>query len=197
MINVKHKGFSLIEVLAAIAIFAVASSSIVLAIDFSAKVYREENIKFSTYSAANDLVQQLKAKEVSNETSDDFKNNRKLINLEDVYEIDGDKSIETKNYIIYFNYEELKDTLKDASSFINVADSVNSNFSDVIKYDEKKASGKRYAAYITITKDVNQKVNKGNVDVGWFYNVYNTGVTVWDMNAGAGSMAKASTSVSR
>lgn len=196
MINIKHKGFSLIEVLAAIAIFAVASSSIVLAIDFSAKVYRQENIKFSTYSAANDLVQQLKAKGVSNETSEDFKNG-KLINLEDVYEIDGDKSIKTKNYIIYFDYKELKDTLKDKSSFINAADNVKLNFDDVINYDKTKASGKTYAAYITITKDVNQKVNAGNVDVGWFYNVYNADVTVWDMKAGVASMAKASSSISR
>lgn len=177
MINVKHRGFSLIEVLAAIAIFAVASSSIVLAIDFSAKVYKEENIKFSTYSAANDLVQQLKAKEVSNGTSED--------------------NVKTKNYIIYFNYEELKDTLKDFSSFINLPDNVKPNFDDVTNYDKTKASGKTYAAYITITKDVNQKVSAGNVDVGWFYNVYNTDVTVWDMKAGAASMAKASSSISR
>lgn len=198
MINIKHKGFSLIEVLAAIAIFAVASSSIVLAIDFSAKVYKEENVKFSTYSAANDLVQQLKAKKVSNTPSNVLKNKKKLlINLEDVYEIDSDESITKKHYIIYFNYEDLKDTLTDSSSYINAADNVNSDFSDVIKYDQSKASQKKYAAYITITKDVNEKVNAGNVDVGWFYNVYNADVIVWDMKAGAGSVAKASSSISR
>lgn len=203
MINIKHKGVSLIEMLVAMAIFAIASSVIVLTIDSSAKIYKKENVKFPTYSAANSLVQQLKAKGIGEKTASiPGEAVQPINNVEDMYSIDNDASIAKKIYIIYFNYGDLKDVLKD-TEYINAADNVNSDFDSVINFNKQKASSKKYAAYITLKKavDNSRKIDNENgeinVNTEWLYNVYTAEVKVWDMSAGDSSMSSASTSVSR
>ncbi|MFL0252268.1 prepilin-type N-terminal cleavage/methylation domain-containing protein [Clostridium neuense] len=186
MIKVKREGFTIIEIIAAIAIFAISSSIIVFTIDASAKIYKRENVKFSTSSAVNSLIQQLKAKGVGSPTTGGAINS-----IADIY------ALNRKGYVIYFNYEDLPKTLEDTSTYIRGIDEYNPSFEDIKNYKDK-ISSKKYAAYMEIKREVNKNLNKpDSLNIQWFYNYYTVEIKVWDMDAGSNSIASSSTSVSR
>ena len=186
----KRKGFTLIEVIAAMAIFAIATASITFAISSSTNAYRIENIKFETISAADNILEQLKAKGTGDSTS----TNNNVTSLKDLF-----SSTDTTDIYkyVYFNYNELTTIILDKTNFIDLASGASGNYSDC---NDQKQNGKKFGAYIHINRDNGSStatINTGIVDKSFYYNNYSIHVEVWNLAEGDGSNSKISTSVSR
>lgn len=205
----KKRGFTIIEVIIAIAIFAIAATSISIAINTASNMYKRENIRLQTISAADSIIHQLKAKGVGNYLDSELDKNKYDPNkydsngivksLEDFYIIynsdeDGYKDNEKPDdyRYIYFNYEDNDDKTNDLMQILS--DKSKLVYMDKDDYGKgfgnyKTYSGsKKFVAAIHINRSHGNKNDDDNpngdiLNKDWYYNVYTINVKVWNLDS--------------
>ena len=170
------------------AIFAIAAASISVAINTSSNMYKQENIRLQTISAADSIIQQLRSRGVGTK----FIDNSKINGLIDFF---GDDTSTEKYAYIYFDYTDLNTVVIDKTQYKSTG--LEKNFQDC---KSKNTDNKRFGAEISIERTNGEMPSSDlsqELTVAWYYNVYTINVKVWNLEQGENSAAEASTSVSR
>lgn len=198
----KKKGFTIVEVIIAIAVFAIVTTSITLVINTSSNMYKQENVKFQTISAADSIIHQLKSRGAAEKT---INSGGTISSLSNFFEYtvgnaasamnDGSTITQVDSYI-YFNYG---DDLTNIPLNFNRYQEITVGSGNYNNCNSIKPNNKNFGALVSITRSNFQKYNSANSDLNaqWYYNVYKIDVTVWNLNEGEYSKAVATASISR
>ncbi len=191
----KKKGFTIIEVIIAMLIFSIAATSISFVITTSSTMFKQDNEKYQTISAANCILEQLQAKGIQNTNT--------AVTSGQFNSIEGgffNQSTATDAYeYIFFNYNDLTSAPEDINNYISVDPSYNS-FTSCKQYNYVNKLNKTFGAFIHINRSDGVQINSsGNYDYNWYYNNYNITVEVWklDSSFSDGSVSVTSTNISR
>lgn len=186
----KKRGFTIVEVIIAIAVFAIVTASVSLVVNTSSNLYKQETVKFETISAANALLEQLRAQGTRNSTKTDDN----ITSLQDLF---VDKYGSNTYLYIYFDYEESTDLsklpLKYSSYTIEGAEG------DYNVCYGNNISHKNFGAYIHISRTAKANGDTTNLEADSYYDNYNIDVEVWKLSDSKpeNTLAKASASISR
>lgn len=179
----KNKGFTLIEIIITIAVFAIVTVSISFTTSTSSKMYKQETVKYETITAANSIVEQLKSKGTTSSIS----------GLQAFF-----TGANTEEYrYIYFNYENPNElsTIPLITTNYNVTNDVVGDFSTC---SLNNAHTKELGAWVKFSRQQSSNIDaNGLYNADWYYNVYTIDVKVWNFKQGESSMSETSASISR
>jgi prepilin-type N-terminal cleavage/methylation domain-containing protein len=196
----KRRGFTIIEMIVAIAFFTIATISITFVVNTSSNMYKTEDTKFHTISVADSILNQLKSRGIV-ETDPSLVNNITGLN----YFFGTSDDTDEYEYI-FLNYDELSsETLLKISYHVTTAqndeDSNDTqNFELCKTYNTDNKLDKQFGAVVHISRGTNNKTNSSddnNFNIDYYYNNYTIDVKVWDLNEDVTSEAEESTSISR
>lgn len=154
----KKKGFTIVELIAAVAIILLSLQAVSLAVSAASKMWGISNSKLDVNTFNISISQNMK--------------NRGRNYIRDIYKATGKSAGSTINFYIYFNDNSeiapyFEGSLKNPDGSLKVIVDSASDFDTCKSYN----SGKKYGALVTI-KETMETDN---------YSVYEIEVTVWDL----------------
>lgn len=190
----KRRGFTIIEMIVAIAFFTIATVGISFVISTSANMYKMENTKFQTISVADSIINQLKSRGIL-ETDASSTTNITGLN----YFFGATSDVDEYRYI-FLNYDELSSQTLIHGSYIVAPIYSDDYSSDLANFQSCKTdniNNKRFGAFVHISRNNGDKTTGANYNIDYYYNTYTIDVKVWDLNKDVNSEAHESTSISR
>lgn len=162
MINKKKKGFTLVELIAALAILSIAMTGISLTFNTSSTMWKKTRVSLELVTDNQSIAQNLRSQGKNKITK--------------IYDLSNSGC-----YIFFDNYDEIKDiiTANDYSDF-KVAIAAPS-FTECNNINEKSVDKKDYGALI----EIHEATPTGN-----YYKFYDVKLTVWYLQEGEKSKSE-------
>lgn len=165
MKNKKKKGFTLVELIGAIAILAISMTGISLTFNTSSTMWKKTRVSLELVSDNQSITQNLRAQGKDN-----------VKEIYDHFEYINSNS----NFYLYFdNYDEIKAIIssKDYSNY-TIATSVTPDFNECTSKNDKN---KKYGALVKI---------QDATPIGNYYKLYGITLTVWSLQEGENSKSE-------
>lgn len=183
----KKKGFTLIELIVALAIFAISTSAIATMVNTSSNIYSIEDKKISVITSAQKIMQGLKSNGA--EGLKKFYENETLKAKTGTYFYiffdNRDRLLESK--IKHGGTEEkAKPIILDETKYIKTGKDSTGNYEECSK---NNTQDKKYGALIQITKETEEKY--------YGFDTYKLKVEVWDLRENGSIKSDLSVSLSR
>ncbi|WP_026882849.1 type II secretion system protein [Clostridium akagii] len=202
----KLRGFTIIEMIVAIAFFTIATVGITFVISTSTNMYKTENTKFQTISVADSILNQLKSRGIVEKDAITADDRAPITGLN--YFFRNSEDIDKYKYI-FLDYTDLSSlTLLQGSykedthySETDLQNFQSCSTSTSRTYIDSNGISKEYefVAVVHISRNNGTKTDAitRNYNIDYYYNNYTIDVKVWDLNKDVSSEAQESTAISR